>query len=888
MLLAGSTRYPSISSNGERNSPHAAGLTLRFTIHFYDVRKGTQSEAFASVDFERAVGHREDQAGSVAEQMRDSPEPPERPGEPSRETGCVPPKREIHGPGVPSTGPIRDGSPHRKQPPASPRGSVQRVPPPDPNLRRGWPERKSFGSLLGGTILEAGHPIGSNRRPAELHRIPTTAPPARQHGHVAGFARDVVVVPVRSAVDGSRLDERQHRGPAEAGDTRSRRTQHGTNQRRVTPSEATAGPQSSTKLGRRRLPPDNMDTLQASHATSSSFRSAPQSTAVASTRGNIAVPPKREIHGPGEPSTGRYKYDHPGYQSTGYSHMPLPKRPHRSPNSDANKTCPVPGFARDVVTVRSAVDLLGGGPGRQSTARDYSGPCPRGVTWQIRRARRIQTSPRNLGTLRGFARDPGIDLSRYLGNDFDLRSSAAPGVRGRRGGERILPHFFTSKSWEHRNPSTENVAPRRAPGDDSTTARPRRRGVVTAIPPGHHSSGSFAGTERAVRRRNEETANPPPGPDRRVVVTPAPPEHHLSRYDATPLSRGTERVVRRRNEETANPPPGPDRRVVVTPAPPEHHLSRYDATPLSRGTERVVRRRNEETANPPPGPDRRVVVTPAPPEHHLSRSDATPLSRGTEKVVRRRNEETANPPLQNQRRAVVTPTPPEHDAFRFAPRHRPEGCPGGTQGPRARRRVPGGPPRVIPKREKEARERSSEDRRHHSCTRTPPREREESSCRTSEVQLDRAHTSPYIGQLACQLSWKRSSSPVRCGMMLADGEGRGQNLVQFLRQNVGQKIHFWRKNGNFQRTLDRPRATSFSGPLAEFRGPGTLFRGVDFGGPETSKIRNSGTEEISARNRYRGRGPGISFPRFDLGAMPPRGSPGGPFRKTFFFCPFRP
>ncbi|GFQ75403.1 hypothetical protein TNCT_359501 [Trichonephila clavata] len=84
---------------------------------FYDVRKGTQSEAFASVDFERAVGHRKDQAGSVADQMRDSPKPPERPGEPSRETGCVPPKREIHGPGVPSTGPIRDGSPHRKQPP---------------------------------------------------------------------------------------------------------------------------------------------------------------------------------------------------------------------------------------------------------------------------------------------------------------------------------------------------------------------------------------------------------------------------------------------------------------------------------------------------------------------------------------------------------------------------------------------------------------------------------------------------------------------------------------------------------------------------------------------------------------------------------------------------
>ncbi|GFR32728.1 hypothetical protein TNCT_234321 [Trichonephila clavata] len=584
-----------------------------------------------------------------------------------------------------------------------------------------------------------------------------------------------------------------------------------------------------------------MDTLQASHATSSSFRSAPQSTAVASTRGNIVVPPKREIHGPGEPSTGlirdgsphrkqppkreihgpgepstgRYKYDHPGYQSTGQSHMPLPKRPHRSPNSDANKTCPVPGFARDVVTVRSAVDLLGGGPGRQSTARDYSGPCPRG----------------------------GIDLSRYLGNDFDLRSSAAPGVRGRRGGERILPHFFTSKSWEHRNPSTENVAPRRAPGDDSTTARPRRRGVVTAIPPGHHSSGSFAGTERAVRRRNEETANPPPGPDRRVVVTPAPPEHHLSRYDATPLSRGTERVVRRRNEETANPPPGPDRRVVVTPAPPEHHLSRYDATPLSRGTERVVRRRNEETANPP---------------------------------------------LQNQRRAVVTPTPPEHDAFRFAPRHRPEGCPGGTQGPRARRRVPGGPPRVIPKREKEARERSSEDRRHHSCTRTPPREREESSCRTSEVQLDRAHTSPYIGQLACQLSWKRSSSPVRCGMMLADGEGRGQNLVQFLRQNVGPKIHFSRKNGNFQRTLDRPRATSFSGPLAEFRGPGTLFRGVDFGGPETSKIRNSGTEGNFRSKPVPRKGTGDLLPPFRSRSPASKGVPWGSLPKNVFFLPFSP
>ncbi|GFQ90890.1 hypothetical protein TNCT_668461 [Trichonephila clavata] len=166
MLLAGSTRYPSISSNGERNSPHAAGLTLRFTIHNFDVRKGTQSEAFASVDFERAVGHR--------------------------------------------------------------RGS---------------------GRLRG-----------------------------RANARLAGASGEA-----------GRAEQRDRLCPAEAGDTRSRRTQHGTNQRRVTPSEATAGPQSSTKLGRRRLPPDNMDTLQASHATSSSFRLAPQSTAVASTRGNTAV-----------------------------------------------------------------------------------------------------------------------------------------------------------------------------------------------------------------------------------------------------------------------------------------------------------------------------------------------------------------------------------------------------------------------------------------------------------------------------------------------------------------------------------------------------------------------------------------------------------------------
>ncbi|GFR04817.1 hypothetical protein TNCT_488751 [Trichonephila clavata] len=701
-----------------------------------------------------------------------------------------------------------------------------------------------------------------------------------------------------------------------------------------------------------------MDTLQASHATSSSFRSAPQSTAVASTRGNIVVPPKREIHGPGEPSTGlirdgsphrkqppkreihgpgepstgRYKYDHPGYQSTGQSHMPLPKRPHRSPNSDANKTCPVPGFARDVVTVRSAVDLLGGG---------YR---PVQISWKRFRSAVLRGTGRPGEEGRGENPAPllyleivGTPESEYgkrrapkgSGRRQHHRPTSAAGCRDRDSAGAPLFRFLrrygescASSERRDREPAawtgpasgrdpgsagapplplrrnttlerTERVVRRRNEETANPPPGPDRRVVVTPAPPEHHLSRCDAtplsrGTERVVRRRNEETANPPPGPDRRVVVTPAPPEHHLSRYDATPLSRGTERVVRRRNEETANPPPGPDRRVVVTPAPPEHHLSRSNATPLSRGTEKVVRRRNEETANPPPGPDRRVVVTPAPPEHHLSRSNATPLSRGTERVVRRRNEETANPPLQNQRRAVVTPTPPEHDAFRFAPRHRPEGCPGGTQGPRARRRVPGGPPRVTPKREKEARERSSEDRRHHSCTRTPPREREESSCRTSEVQLDRAHTSPYRGQLACQLSWKRSSSPVRCGMMLADGEGRGQNLVQFLRQNVGPKIHFSRKNGNFQRTLDRPRATSFSDHSPNFGVLGPFLGELISGVPKLQKFVTREPKGISARNRYRGRGPGISFPRFDLGALPPRGSPGGPFRKTFFFLPFSP
>ncbi|GFQ70604.1 hypothetical protein TNCT_474581 [Trichonephila clavata] len=175
-----------------------------------------------------------------------------------------------------------------------------------------------------------------------------------------------------------------------------------------------------------------MDTLQASHATSSSFRSAPQSTAVASTRGNIVVPPKREIHGPGEPSTGRYKYD-PGYPSTGYSHMPLPKRPHRSPNSDANETCPVPGFARDVVTVCSAVDLLGGGPGRQSTARRLrSNP----LEWCFDHDSQTchpQTGPPHIGY-----RPVQISWKRF--RSAVLRGTGRPGEEGR--GENPAPLLY--------------------------------------------------------------------------------------------------------------------------------------------------------------------------------------------------------------------------------------------------------------------------------------------------------------------------------------------------------------------------------------------------------------------------------------------------------------
>ncbi|GFR26806.1 hypothetical protein TNCT_154941 [Trichonephila clavata] len=166
MLLAGSTRYPSISSNGERNSPHAAGLTLRFTIHNFDVRKGTQSEAFASVDFERAVGHR-----------RIRPAPWQSKCETRRS--------------------LRRGRASRAERQVVSRRSGRYTVP-------AYPARDQS---------ETGHPIGSNRRSAELDETRTTAPPARQHGHVAGFARDVVVVPPRSAVDGSRLDERQHRSP---------------------------------------------------------------------------------------------------------------------------------------------------------------------------------------------------------------------------------------------------------------------------------------------------------------------------------------------------------------------------------------------------------------------------------------------------------------------------------------------------------------------------------------------------------------------------------------------------------------------------------------------------------------------------------------------------
>ncbi|GFQ87434.1 hypothetical protein TNCT_652631 [Trichonephila clavata] len=610
-----------------------------------------------------------------------------------------------------------------------------------------------------------------------------------------------------------------------------------------------------------------MDTLQASHATSSSFRSAPQSTAVASTRGNIVVPPKREIHGPGEPSTGlirdgsphrkqppkreihgpgepstgRYKYDHPGYQSTGQSHMPLPKRPHRSPNSDANKTCPVPGFARDVVTVRSAVDLLGGG---------YR---PVQISWKRFRSAVLRGTGRPGEEGRGENPAPLLYLEIVGTPESEYGKRRAPKGSGRR--------------QHHRPTSAAGCRDRDSAG--APLFRFLRRYGESCASSERRDREPAAWTGPASGR-DPGSAGAPPLPLRRNTT--------LQRHGESGASS-----ERRDREPAAWTGPASGRDPGSAGAPPLP-LRRNPLSEARRGGASSERRDREPAAWTGPASGRDPGSAGAPPLPF----DATPLSRGTERVVRRRNEETANPPLQNQRRAVVTPTPPEHDAFRFAPRHRPEGCPGGTQGPRARRRVPGGPPRVIPKREKEARERSSEDRRHHSCTRTPPREREESSCRTSEVQLDRAHTSPYIGQLACQLSWKRSSSPVRCGMMLADGEGRGQNLVQFLRQNVGPKIHFSRKNGNFQRTLDRPRATSFSGPLAEFRGPGTLFRGVDFGGPETSKIRNSGTEGNFRSKPVPRKGTGDLLPPFRSRSPASKGVPWGSLPKNVFFLPFSP
>ncbi|GFQ98041.1 hypothetical protein TNCT_354311 [Trichonephila clavata] len=489
--------------------------------------------------------------------------------------------------------------------------------------------------------------------------------------------------------------------------------------------------------------------------------------------------------------------------------MPLPKRPHRSPNSDANETCPVPGFARDVVTVCSAVDLLGGGPGRQSTAR-YGESCASSE-------RRDREPAAWTGPASG--RDPG--------------SAGAPPLPLRRN-TTLERHGESGASSERRDrepAAWTGPASGRDPGSAGAPPLPLRRNTTLER---HGESGASS-----ERRDREPAAWTGPASGRDPGSAGAPP---------LPLRRNT--TLERHGESGAS-------------------SERRDREPAAWTG--PASGRDPGSAGAPPLPFRRNTT--------LERHGEGGASR---------NEETANPPLQNQRRAVVTPTPPEHDAFRFAPRHRPEGCPGGTQGPRARRRVPGGPPRVIPKREKEARERSSEDRRHHSCTRTPPREREESSCRTSEVQLDRAHTSPYIGQLACQLSWKRSSSPVRCGMMLADGEGRGQNLVQFLKQNVGPKIHFSRKNGNFQRTLDRPRATSFSGPLAEFRGPGTLFRGVDFGGPETSKIRNSRTEGNFRSKPVPRKGTGDLLPPFRSRSPASKGVPWGSLPKNVFFLPFSP
>ncbi|GFQ90893.1 hypothetical protein TNCT_668471 [Trichonephila clavata] len=414
-----------------------------------------------------------------------------------------------------------------------------------------------------------------------------------------------------------------------------------------------------------------MDTLQASHATSSSFRSAPQSTAVASTRGNIVVPPKREIHGPGEPSTGlirdgsphrkqppkreihgpgepstgRYKYDHPGYQSTGQSHMPLPKRPHRSPNSDANKTCPVPGFARDVVTVRSAVDLLGGGPGRQSTARDYSGPCPRGVTrlrsnpleWCFDHDSQTchpQTGPPHIGyrpvqiswkrfrsaVLRGTGRpgeegrgeNPapllyleivGTPESEYgkrrapkgSGRRQHHRPTSAAGCRDRDSAGAPLFRFLrrygescASSERRDREPAAwTGPASGRDPGSAGAPPLPLRRNTTLER---HGESGASS------ERRDREPAawtGPASGRD------PAPPEHHLSVRRNTTLERHGESGAssERRDREPAV--------AKSTASCRDSDSAGARRVPFrSEAPARGVPRRNAGTASTPPGPGR--------------------------------------------------------------------------------------------------------------------------------------------------------------------------------------------------------------------------------------------------------------------------------------------
>ncbi|GFR20957.1 hypothetical protein TNCT_20191 [Trichonephila clavata] len=368
-----------------------------------------------------------------------------------------------------------------------------------------------------------------------------------------------------------------------------------------------------------------MDTLQASHATSSSFRSAPRSTAVASTRGNIVVPPKREIHGPGEPSTGlirdgsphrkqppkreihgpgepstgRYKYDHPGYQSTGQSHMPLPKRPHRSPNSDANKTCPVPGFARDVVTVRSAVDLLGGG---------YR---PVQISWKRFRSAVLRGTGRPGEEGRGENPAPllyleivGTPESEYgkrrapkgSGRRQHHRPTSAAGCRDRDSAGAPLFRFLrrygescASSERRDREPAAwTGPASGRDPGSAGAPPLPLRRNTTLER---HGESG--ASSERRDREpaawtgpasgRDPGSAGAPPLPLRRNTTLERHGESGASseRRDREPAvakstascrdsdSAGARRVpfrseapargVPRRNAGTASTPPGPGR-----------------------------------------------------------------------------------------------------------------------------------------------------------------------------------------------------------------------------------------------------------------------------------------------------------------------------------------